>query len=146
MMERYTTDEAQIQLLLEERVNALRAKDIDRIASLNAPDIVVFDIPAPLQCVGNKTYMKNIVEWLDSHRGPIAFETRDLSIAVGADVAFTHSLFRVSGTMKRGQEIDHWVRLTFCLRKVSGKWLITHEHVSLPISLESDKAVHDLQP
>jgi uncharacterized protein (TIGR02246 family) len=136
------TDEAQIRSLLDDLVAALAAKDIDRIMSLNTPDVVVFDIPAPLQVVGNQAYRKNIVAWLDSHRGPVTFETRDLSIAVSEDLAFTHSLFRVSGTLRSGQQIDHWVRLTFCLRKVGDEWLIAHEHVSLPIDLQADTAVH----
>lgn len=141
-----TTDEARIRLLLEERVDALRAKDFDRIMSFNSSDIVVFDIPAPLQYVGNEACRKSMVAWLDSYRGPLSFETRDLSITVGGDVAFTHSLFRVSGTMKNGEETDHWIRLTYCLRKVSDKWWITHEHLSLPINLETNNAVHYLQP
>jgi ketosteroid isomerase-like protein len=82
----------------------------------------------------------------DAFRGSIAFETRDLSIAVGADVAFSHSLVRTIATMNSGQETDRWLRRTVCFRKVSGKWLVTHEHVSLPVNPESGNAVQDLQP
>ncbi|MBV9844613.1 MAG: nuclear transport factor 2 family protein [Kutzneria sp.] len=141
-----TTDEACVRRLLDDRVDALRAKDVDRVMSLNSPDIVVFDIPTPLQYLGNYACRTSIVAWLNSYRGPLSFETRDLRVAVGGDVAFTHSLFRVSGTMKNGTATDHWVRLTFCLRKIGGKWRITHQHVSLPIDLESGEAVHYRQP
>lgn len=141
-----TTDYSHIRLLLEKRVEGLRVKDIDRVMSLNSPDIVVYDIPSPLQYVGNEAYRKSIVAWLESYRGPLSFETRDLSIAVGGDVTFAHHLFRVSGTMSSGRKTDHWVRLTFCFRKISGDWLITHEHVSLPINLDTDKAIHYAQP
>jgi ketosteroid isomerase-like protein len=82
----------------------------------------------------------------DAFQDPIVFETRDLSIAVGADVAFGHSLVRTSGSMKSGQEIDRWLRRTVGSRKITGKWLIEHEHVSLPVNLESGSAVLDLQP
>lgn len=141
-----TTDEAHIKALLDTRVEALRAKDIDKVMSLNSTDVVVFDIPAPLQYVGNEAYRRSIVSWLESYRGPLALETRDLSITVGGDVAFAHHLFRVSGIMNSGRRTDHWVRLTFCFRKISREWRITHEHVSLPINLETDTAIHDLQP
>ncbi|WP_211221635.1 nuclear transport factor 2 family protein [Desulfocurvibacter africanus] len=30
------------------------------------------------------------------------------------------------------EQTDAWVRATACLRKTDGKWLITHEHVSVP--------------
>jgi ketosteroid isomerase-like protein len=65
---------------------------------------------------------------------------------VGADVAFSYSLIRTSGTMKSGQDIDRWQRWTLGVRKISGKWLITHEHVSLPVDQKSGKAVQDLKP
>ncbi len=48
--------------------------------------------------------------------------------------------------MKNGQKIDYWHRWTACFRKVNGKWLVTHQHVSLPSDLESGKAVMDLKP
>lgn len=57
-----------------------------------------------------------------------------------------HSLNRLSRTMKNGQKIDYWHRWTACFRKVNGKWLVTHQHVSLPSDLESGKAVMDLKP
>jgi ketosteroid isomerase-like protein len=141
-----TIDEVQIRLLLNEFRNLLQTKDSERILSLYSPEIVVFDVSSPLQRVGTKAYGKAILEWFDSYRGPIAFEIRDLHLAVSADVAFSHSLIRTSGTMKSGQEIDRWQRWTLCLRKISGKWLITHEHVSLPVDQKSGNAVQDLQP
>jgi ketosteroid isomerase-like protein len=82
----------------------------------------------------------------DGFRGPIAFETRDESIAVAADVAYSHSLVRTSGTTNSGREIDRWLRRTICFRKIRGKWLITHEHVSVPVNLESGNVVPGLQP
>ena len=141
-----TTDEVQIRLLLDEFRNLLQVKDSDRIMSLYSPEIVVFDMPPPLQRVGSKAYGKAVLEWFDSYRDPISFETRDLSIAVGADVAFSHSLIRTSGNMKSGQDLDRWQRWTLCLRRISGKWLITHEHVSLPVDQKSGNAVQDLKP
>lgn len=140
------TDEVQIRLLLDEFRNLLQAKDSSRIMSLYSPEVVVFDLPPPLQRLGSREYGKAVLEWFNSYRGPIAFEIRDLSIAVGADVAFSHSLIRTSGTMKSGQDIDRWQRWTLGLCKIGGKWLITHEHVSLPVDQKSGNAVHDLQP
>jgi ketosteroid isomerase-like protein len=139
------TDEAQIRFILDEWVNALRVKDSDKILSLYSLEVAAFDVVPPLQYVGTEAYGKSFHRMFDAYRGPIAFETRDLSIAVGVDVAFSHSLVRTSGTMKSGEETDRWLRRTLCLRKIGGKWLIAHEHVSLPVNLQSGKAV-GLQP
>ena len=61
------------------------------------------------------------------------FEIADLDIAVGDDVAFTHSLGRSNATLTTGQKIGNWLRWTACFRKIGGKWLIVHEHVSAPL-------------
>ena len=141
-----TTDESQIRLLLSEWANALRDKDIDKIMSLYSPDVVTFDVVPPLQYVGTTAYGKSFRRMFDGFLDPIAFDTRDLNIAVGTDVAFSHSLVRTGGTMTSGEETDRWLRRTLCLRKISGTWLITHEHVSLPVNLESGNAAVNLQP
>jgi hypothetical protein len=62
-------------------------------------------------------------------------------LAVYVIVPAVHSLIRMSGTMKNGQEIDRRLRWTVGLRKMNGKWLITHEHVSLPVNLKSNNPV-----
>ncbi|WP_028934559.1 YybH family protein [Pseudonocardia spinosispora] len=142
----FASDEDRIRALLDTRVEALRVKNIDEVMSLNLSDIVVFDIPAPLQYLGNEAYRKSIVSWLESYQGPIAFETRDLNITIGGDVGFAHHLFRVSGILHSGIQTDHWVRLTYCFRKINEEWWIAHEHISLPIDLDTSKAIHDIQP
>ena len=48
--------------------------------------------------------------------------------------------------MKNGQKTDLWLRWTACFRRINGEWLITHEQVSVPIDLESGKALLDLEP
>lgn len=65
----------------------------------------------------------------------MGYELRDLSITRGDDVAFCHSLARISGARTDGTQTDVWVRATLCLRKIGGKWKITHEHVSVPFEM-----------
>jgi ketosteroid isomerase-like protein len=38
------------------------------------------------------------------------------------------------------------MRVTQCLRQQNGRWLIMHEHFSMPCDMESGKALFDLQP
>ena len=73
-------------------------------------------------------------------------EFPDVSITAGDDVAFSHCLHRVKGTLKNGQQTDWWLRWTAGYRKTNGKWLIVHEQVSVPIDLKSGKAMLDLKP
>jgi ketosteroid isomerase-like protein len=71
---------------------------------------------------------------------------RNLSITAGDDVAFCSSLNGVTGTNKDGAKIDMWWRATNGLRKIGGKWLVTHGHSSEPFDVASGKALLDLKP
>ena len=142
-----TTDEAQIRQLIDGWTKALHAKDVDGVMSHYAPDILLFDLAPPLQYLGGDAYRKNWEEWFTSWQGPIGYEIRNLSITVGDDVAFTHSLNRIYGKRTTGEDTDVWVRATACFRKIGGKWLVTHEHVSVPFYMDgSYRAAVDLKP
>jgi ketosteroid isomerase-like protein len=61
-------------------------------------------------------------------------------------VAFSLSLNRVNATKTDGKRLDMWWRATVCYRKIDGKWMVTHEHSSVPFDEESGKASLDLKP
>jgi ketosteroid isomerase-like protein len=110
-------DEAQIRQLIDGWAKALRAKDIEGVMSYYAPDILLFDLAPPLQYKGADAYRKNWEEWFASWQGSIGYEIRNLSVTVGYEVAFSHSLNRISGTRTSGEKTDVWVRATVCRRK-----------------------------
>ena len=121
-----------IKSLLESRVDACQAKNIDRLMALYSPDIVYYDVVPPLQFEGSDDVRRNFMRWFDEYYGPIELETHDLNAAMGDDVAFAHMLHLDSGTRKRGTSDAVWVRSTVCCQQTNGKWLITHEHISMP--------------
>ncbi|HYT58414.1 MAG TPA: nuclear transport factor 2 family protein [Verrucomicrobiae bacterium] len=100
-----------------------------------------------MQYKGVDAYRKSWEEWLPTFRGPVGYEIRDLSITAGDDVAFCHSLNRISGTRANGEKTDTWVRATVCYHKIDGTWMVTHEHFSVPFYMDgSFKAAVDLKP
>jgi uncharacterized protein (TIGR02246 family) len=140
-------DEAEIRQLADNWARAIRAKNIDALMSHYTPDILVFDLAPPLQYAGIAAYRKNFDEWFSSFQGRIGLEIHNLSVSGSDDVAFSHSLNRISGKRTSGEETDVWVRATVCYRKKDGKWRVAHEHVSVPFYMDgSYKAAVDLQP
>jgi len=139
-------EEAQIRERIEVLAQALRAKDIDALMAHYAPGVVTFDLRPPLQVNGADAYRRNFEAWFASVQGPIDYEIRDLRITMGDDVAFCYSLVHVKSTRTTGEKADYWVRLTSGFQKMNGQWLITHEHVSVPITMETMRAAFDLQP
>ena len=138
--------ETVIRQAMENWEAALRAKDIDKMMTSYSPDIVVFGATPPMQYKGVKEYRKKWEEMFDSIQGPIGYETRDVTISTHGDIAFSHLVNRIKARTKDGDGNLPWVRITLCFRKIDGKWLVTHEHASVPFDPESGKASLDLNP
>lgn len=141
-------DEAEIRQLLDRWAKAFHARDLDGIMSIYEPGnaLVAYDIVAPLQYTGFEAYKKDYREFLDQFEGPIDVEYPDVKILAGDTVAFSHGLERMTGTLKNGQKFDAWVRFTEGYRKTNGHWLAVHDHISVPVDLDTGKALLTLKP
>jgi len=146
MATQHSADETDIRQRIDKLVQAIRAMDLEGVKPIYAPDIVSFDIVPPLQHAGAEAKWKNWVDVFTAYQSPLGYEIRDLAFTLGDDVAFGHSLNRISGTLKNGNRTDSWVRWTGCFRKIDGNWLIVHDQVSVPVDMESGKALLNLQP
>ncbi len=145
-MAKENEDEAQIRGLIENRIKAVRTKNIEGATLSYAPNVLSFDVVNPLRYFGAEAIRKRLGEWFSSFQGGIGLKIRDLSITVGDSVAFSFCLSHVSATTTGGGNLDMWWRETVCYHKVKGEWLITHQHSSVPFDVESGKASLDLKP
>ena len=141
-----TSTQSEIRAFLDSRSEAIWTGDLDRLVSFYSPDIVYFDIVPPLQYVGSVALRERFSHWFDGFKGSIGQEVHDLTIVTSGDVAAASMLIRASGTRKNGQEVGFWVRATSSFQRSDNRWLITHEHVSLPVDLASGSAVTNLAP
>ena len=127
-----SNDEAQVRQLIERWAAAVRSRDIEGILAAHASDILMFDVPPPLQLTGTDDYRDSwpaLFEWFgDKGR----FDLDELRVVAGVDVAYAHAIVNCAGVNPDGTEDPSVVRLTVCLRKIDGAWTITHEHHSLP--------------
>jgi len=137
---------AEIRALIDDRAKAIRAKDVEGSTAGYAPDVLLFDVVSPLRYVGRDAVRKRLAEWFSSFEGPLGFEQRDLGIRAQHDVAFVHSLNRVTATTIDGTKLDMWWRATVCWRRTGGTWRITHEHASVPFDAASGHASLGLKP
>jgi len=139
--------EAELRALIDERVRAIRAKDVAAVLAVYAPDVLSFDLIDPLRHVGRESIERRLEAWLGQFReGPIGYELRDLALTVGGDAAFSHCLSHVDATTTEGQRIDMWWRATSCFHRIDGRWWVTHEHSSVPFDMQSLQASLDLKP
>jgi ketosteroid isomerase-like protein len=129
MTQRDGTDESQIRAMIEAWAAAVRRHDFAGVLAHHEKDIVMFDVPPPLQSRGMDEYKKTWDLFFGCHQPSQAFDIEELAITAGQDVAFAVAIIRCgSGGPPEGFPF----RLTIGLRKVEGDWRIAHEHHSVP--------------
>lgn len=140
------SNEAAIRALMDDWATAVHSKDIDRIMTFYASDMVAYDLTPPLQFPSAAAYRKNWETYLPMMGEQIGYEVRDVRIGAGDNIAYSHCLNHFTGTEPDGKEMDVWMRVTDCYQKIGGKWLITHEHMSVPADMERNEALFELKP
>ena len=119
-----SSEQTEIRALIDDLAEGIRAKDVDGVMSFYADERVQFLLAPPLKYSGaNATKGEDLKDWFSSFQGPIGYEIRDLEVSTGSQIAFGHSLNRMSGTKIDGARTDLWFRWTVCFRKLaaSGK-------------------------
>jgi ketosteroid isomerase-like protein len=120
------TDAAQIRTMIDDWARAVRAQDLTGAVAHHSDDMLMFDVPLPVQLRGIDAYRDSWVLFFGTETKPIVFDLSEMQVTAGSDVAFAHGLVRCQDEDERYLAI----RLTVCLRKVAGQWTVTHEHHS----------------
>ena len=122
-------NETQIKKVLTDWETATRTGNDDAVLFNHATDLIIFDVLAPLQYKSAEAYRKSWDEWRPKDEVDALFKMHELNITASDTVAFAHCLIECG----QKPNVD-WVRTTFCLSKTNGKWMITHQHSSMPMS------------
>jgi uncharacterized protein (TIGR02246 family) len=138
--------EHELRELVEERVTAVRAKNPAPLADRLHQDVVQFNAVPPLRSRGRGAIAEQTQAWFDSYATDIGYDVHELRVTADADLGFCSFLYHVSGTLVAGDEVDMWVRATLCCRRTDGRWLITHDHESVPFDPASGQALISLAP
>jgi uncharacterized protein (TIGR02246 family) len=126
-------DEAEIRRMIAAWSRALEAKDVDGLTKDYAPDAMLFDVKPPHKLTGAAAIRQVWQDCFPFFPAKFKSEHHDLRLTVGEDVAFVYGLHHIQPidppTHPAGQS---WMRVTACYKKVNGRWLVAHEHVSMP--------------
>jgi ketosteroid isomerase-like protein len=139
-------NEAAIRSRIEEYVAAIQRKDLEGVMTIFAPNLVSFDLEAPLQHMGAVSKRQNWAKAFTAYQGALGYEVRDLTITLSDDLAMGRSVNRISGTLNNGHKTNYWVRWTTCFQKIDGIWYITHDHVSVPLDVATGRGVLNIEP
>lgn len=133
-------DEMQIRQLMAKWRAALEAKDVATMMEDYAPDALLFDGCPPYKTEGVEKIRQLWENCLPYFPDQFKSEHRDVQIHVEGDLAFLHGLHHfvpIPADHPCGQT---WMRITIGLRRIGGKWLVIHEHVSIPFNPITNQA------
>lgn len=135
-------DKAEIEALEKRVAAAVQAKDVNAVMANYLPgdSLIVFDVIPPRQYAGWDAYKKDWQGVLGGCADSPKMDISDLAITTGRRIAFSHSIQHFVCTDAKGNKLDMTLRATDAYRKEKGKWLIVHEHISVPVDLATSKA------
>jgi len=134
-------DVAQIKAVEDQFAAAVNAKDVDAIMKVYVPseNLFLFDALPPRQYVGAAAVRKDWEDFLATTKGPLKLTVTNVACDADVSLGYCRSIQEYTGTDTKGKPFDVTVRQTDVDRKVDGRWLIVHQHISFPVDLATGK-------
>jgi uncharacterized protein (TIGR02246 family) len=126
------TNENAVRDLLERWAAAVRAKNMSEVLANHSPDFRMFDVPPPFESRGLTAYEETWRLFYSSQPDPVAFDIKWLEVVAGDEVTFAFAHMQCVEPTEKVQRTPLDFRLTVGLRKVDDRWVIMHEHHSVP--------------
>jgi uncharacterized protein (TIGR02246 family) len=139
---------SEIREIIEARYEKLAAGDVKGMLESYAPEVVQYTLAPPLGGVTDGRDVVPTEQWMAGFETPPRRAVTRLEVVADGDVAFATSIDSMTATPKgASSSFTMWYRMTLGLRRMDGRWLIVHEHASVPFYMDgSFKAAVDLQP
>ena len=137
-----------VRTAIEARSEFLSAGEAAAAVACYASGASRFTLAPPLAQTGDARDALPLEQWMANFEAPPQRTITQLEITADGDVAFATSIDSMTFTPK-GQpgSMTLWYRTTLGLRRVDGRWLIAHEHNSVPFHMDGSlRAAVDLAP
>jgi ketosteroid isomerase-like protein len=127
----------EIREVIETKAALLEKGDAEAVVAYYAPGFVEYSLAPPLRQPGGDRDPGPLRAWIATFEKPPRREVTRLEITTDGDVAFATSLDRLSAVPRGAAEgFSLWFRVTLGLRRIDGRWLVTHEHESVPFEMD----------
>jgi uncharacterized protein (TIGR02246 family) len=110
------------------------------------PEVLTYGVLGALQATGNDAVEAQMNAWFDGYREGPQYAVHDLRVDADGDLGYCAFVYHVTGVLNGGDEISMAVRATLVCKRIDGRWLIVHDHESVPFDVETGLALTNLQP
>jgi ketosteroid isomerase-like protein len=125
-----TIHDGQVLEMVRNWSDAVSRGDRDAIRAHHAEDLLMYDFADTAR--GIEAYDRAWDFFFERQRGPITFAPSNMQATAGERTAFVTCDVHCDGTAAGPLDF----RLTVCLERRKGNWVIAHEHHSLPTTDE----------
>jgi len=143
--------ERAVEVVLHSVIEGFRTRDAKLLSSSDiyfSDDsseyhYVLFDVIPPFVDVGYKTLVDKNTRFIAAVEGPVTVSWTDKYIDGDGGFAYFRGVMHVHGVYKDGRKLEFALRHTLIFKKINGKYLIVHEHASVPdvaIGMESPQS------
>lgn len=127
----------EIREVIESKAALLQKGDASAVMAHYAPRFVEFTLAPPLRQAGDGRDPAPLTAWMATFEAPPRRTVTELEITADGDVAFATSLDCLTAVPRGATEpFTLWFRVTLGLRRIDGRWLVTHEHESVPFEMD----------
>jgi ketosteroid isomerase-like protein len=134
------SDKAEVMALNQHLITAYNSKDVSAIMAFYSddPNAIFFEDTIPLQF--NKATLAKATEMFYKSVSDFHARVESVDVLVSGDLGVVHYIVLNTWTDKSGTH-SQTSRYTGVDRKEGGKWLVWHEHFSVPFDPATGKAV-----
>lgn len=91
----------------------------------------MYDVPEPFQSIGLEAYRKTW-DLFFANTKPGVFDIQELQIVADENVGFAFAKMQCATKSNSKDFVPLDFRLTIGLKKINDRWIIVHEHHSVP--------------
>ena len=131
-------DDGEFRQIIDKYYEAWNTMRAENAAPFYAKDanVVFYDV-APMQYKGWNEYQEGAQKnFFDISKTCKLTPNKDLQVTRQGKVAWTTLTFHLSAALKDGKQMELDCRQTSIWEKRKGKWVIVHEHISVPLATQ----------
>ncbi|WDE16571.1 nuclear transport factor 2 family protein [Acinetobacter schindleri] len=124
--------------LLHEWDSAITGLDIQNVLKLCVPDVRFFDLSTEVHGLEAYEQKWNLYKPYMLHG--VTIQRHDVTIYVEPHLALIHGYVKL--TPANAEKVKwlpsvKWCRTSLCLKKEQGQWKMVHQHISVPVEIET---------
>lgn len=135
--------------VLENYKSAVYEKDVEKFISAYSTNIHVYDCWGRWEYTGIDSWRSMVIDWFNGlvEEGIVVkTDFDDLVVEENSNLALVRCSNIFAAYNESGEKLRQMTnRFTICLRRENNSWIITHEHSSLPINMETGKGIFNLR-